>query len=179
MSEDQLSRKKKDVELEKRMISILQSGNTSAILSTIKDIRNNGRTTVLPEIFNLLQETEDNEVLGACTELINDLKKEDAVPYLVSAIKDKTLKDIRHHIVSSCWQNGLNYSDHLDLFIDLVIKDDYLVAIEAFTLIENHLMYLDEQRIDYIQEKLSNALNRSTSEKKDLISELLDVIKNY
>lgn len=179
MSKDQLSHQQNSGEKEKRMISILQSGNSSAILSTIKDIRQNGRTSVLPEVFALLQRAENNEILGACIELINDLNMEESVPYLINAIKDNTLKDIRHHLVSSCWQNGLDYSKHLPLFIDLIIKDDYLVAIEAFTIIENHLDSLDDTGIAEIQHKLNASLSRASSEKRNLIEELIEVIQNY
>ncbi|HKK63420.1 MAG TPA: hypothetical protein VJ951_12720 [Bacteroidales bacterium] len=177
MNEELNSPGKQAKEQEKRMIGILQSRNTSAIINTIKEIREKGRASILPEVFNLLESAEDNEIIGACIELINDLKIEEATPYIINAIKDQSLTDIRQTLVSSCWQNGLDYSNHIELFTDLLIKDDYLVSIEAFTVIENHLDSISDEAMTRITQKLRQASQRASTEKKNLINEMLNVIK--
>lgn len=179
MQDDVKSRDKASREAEKRMISILQSGNASAILSIIDEIREKGFLSVLPEVFNLLQNAEDNEILGACTDLVNDLNQEASVPYVIAAIKDSSLKDIRHILVSSCWQSGLDYSPYMMLFADLLIREDYLVAIEAFTVIENHIGEIEDQEITNLLSKLQGASGKVSPDKKALLEELIATIKNY
>ncbi|MCF8225549.1 MAG: hypothetical protein K9J30_06695 [Bacteroidales bacterium] len=168
-----------DKESEKKTISILRSGNSSAIITTINEIRDHGKIIFLPEIFDLLLNADDNEILGACIDLINDLKQNESVPYVIRAIKDSSLKDIRHHLVSSCWQSGLNYAKYTGLFTDLLIREEYLVAVEALTVIENHLSELTDEETARLLARLQDAVPRATEHKKALINELINTVKNF
>ena len=40
-------------------------------------------------------------------------------------------------LLTACWQNGLDFSTFLPVFIDLIIHEDWEIAFEAFTVIDN------------------------------------------
>lgn len=166
-------------EAEKKQVSILRSGNTSAILETIEEIRNSGKTTILPEIFELLLDTEDDEVMQSCTGLLNDLNSEEGASYVISALKNPRYRPVRQILASSCWQSGLDYSSHYMLFARIVVKDDYAAAIEAFTVIENSLSELEDEEIVQLTTLLNEGLAKASDNKKKLIRELLGVIRKY
>lgn len=179
MENNQPEEKRKKSETIKRQTGILRSGNTSAIIDTIQEIREKGSITILPELFDLLLVSDNEEVIMACTSLLNDLKKKESVQYLVAALKDERYKPVRPILVSACWQNGLDYHEEVLLFAEILLTDDYATAVEAFTVIENSLGELNDRDILILTEKLSQSIDLAKENKRPLIRELLSVIKNY
>lgn len=166
-------------ETEKKQISILRSGNVAAIIETIDEIRENGSITILPEIFELMLDTEDDEVMEACTGLLNDLNNEEAVSYIVAALKNQRFRPIRPSLVSSCWQSGLDYHEEVPLFARFLLREDYATAIEAFTVIENSLGDLSDEEIVQLTSTLNSGLQEASDNKKKLIREMITVIREF
>lgn len=166
-------------EAEKKQISILRSGNTAAIIETIDEIREKGTITILPEIFELMLDTEDDEVMEACTSLLNDLKSEHATSFLLSALKNQRYRPIRAVLVSSCWQSGLDYHEEVPLFTKFLLREDYATAIEAFTVIENSIGDLSDEEIVQLTSALNTGLHEASDNKKKLIREMIAVVREY
>lgn len=179
MENNQSENKRKKTEAEKRQISILRSGNITATIDTIQEIRKKGSLTILPDIFDLLLVSDNEEIIKACSSLLNDLKNKESVQYLVTALKDEKYKPVRHILVSACWQNGLDYHEEVQLFAEILLNDNYTAAIEAFTIIENSLGDLDDREILMLTEKLNHGIDLSKENKRTLIRELLSVINSY
>lgn len=179
METNQSKAQQERVETERRQIGILRSGNTSAIIDTIQEIRNHGSVTILPELFDLLLISENKEIVRACSTLLNDLKNTESRRYLVSALENENYKSIRHILVSACWQNGMDFHNDILLFVNVFLKDEYLTSVEAFTVIENNIGKLAEQDIVQLIEKLNQEINKADEKKKPLIIELLATIRNY
>ncbi len=179
METNQLKPEKARVETEKRQIGILRSGNSSAIIDTIQEIRNHGSVTILPELIDLLLISENKEIINACSSLLNDLKNKDSVRYLVSALGNEKYKPVRHILLSACWQNGLDFHEDIQIFADIFLEDEYLTSVEAFTVIENNLGKLEDHDIVQLIKKLKREINKADDKKKLLINELLSTIRNY
>lgn len=179
MANNQSENKQKKLETEKRQISILRSGNTAAIIDTIEEIRKKGSVSILPELFDLLLVSGNEEVIQACSSLLNDLKNKESVQYLVTALKDDKYEPVRHILVSACWQNGLDYHGDIQLFAEIFLNDNYASAVEAFTVIENSLGDLTDKDILLLTQKLNQGIDLAKESKRPLIRELLSVISSY
>lgn len=164
---------------EKNFIAALRSGNRTSVVSALKEIRGTGKVTILPEVFELLLDQEDEQIYRESVALINDLKNKEAVPYLMEALRNPDYQPARQVLAASCWQSGLNYSKHIRTFIDLAIQDTYATAIEAFTVIENSVGDLEpaalKTQIDYLRTKI----NSVDQEKQVLLRELIRVMETY
>jgi hypothetical protein len=171
--------KLKKLETEKRQISILRSGHTEAIIDTIQEIRKKGSVSILPELFDLLLVSLNEEVIQACSSLLNDLKNKESVQYLVTALKDERYEPVRHILTSACWQNGLDYHGEIQLFAEILLNDNYATALEAFTVIENSIGDLTDRDLLLLTEKLNHGIDLAKEDKKPLIRELLSLIKSY
>jgi hypothetical protein len=178
MEQDKHDKELKALEKEKKQISILNSGNSKAIISTLEEIRKKGQISILPDIFELMLVTEE-EVFAKCTSLLCDLKTPDAKSLLLSALQDEKYFPIRNFLVSACWQNGMDYHEEIQLFAEIVLKDNYITAIEAFTLIENSIGELEDSAIIKLIDTLKLGLNSMEEEKKLLVTELINLIKSY
>lgn len=172
-------RENRILEQEKRRISILRSGNTRAVIETIEEIRLDGNISILPEVFDLMADTEEESVINKCASLLNDIKSPDAAGLLVDALKEKKYTSIHSMLLAACWQNGLDYQKDILLFAEFLISSDYQASIEAFTVIENSLGKIEEhQRLKLIK-MLTDKLSQATPEKQILMKSMISVIREY
>ena len=163
----------------KQQIASLRSNNRSAILDTIKDLRNEGDVSVLPELFNLLLVQEDEEIRAEITTLLNDLKEKEAAEILAKAISNPEYEQIQTTLVAACWQNGLSYGKFIPVFAEVLISGGYSAAIEAFTVIEEAVGEIEQEDRKKLVRSLKAKIQQVDEEKRALFIEMVKVIENY
>ncbi|MDX2413802.1 MAG: HEAT repeat domain-containing protein [Bacteroidales bacterium] len=166
-------------EEEKRNIQSLRSGNKKVIIDTISSIRKRGKTSILPEVFELMLLTEDKEVMEAAVTFLNDLKKKEVIPVMIDAISDKNYQGIRKELIASCWQSGLDYHKNIMIFMNIALKDDYASAFEAFTVIEDCIGDISDAERARCVKKLNKGLEKTSEEKLPLIKELISMVESF
>ena len=150
-------------------IQSLRSGNRSAILTTLKELRSDGDISILPDLFDLLLDQEDEQITGEISSMLNDLKDKEAVPILSEAIGNPDYSEILTILVSACWQNGLSYGKYINTFTEVVISGEYDAAIEAFTVIEEAVGDLEQEEKNQLVINLKSRI-------KDTVIRVLKVI---
>jgi hypothetical protein len=166
-------------ELLRNQVLALRSGNRTAILEAIREIRHSGNISILPELFELLLDQEDNEIISGISSLLNDLKDQEAVQVLVEAIGNPDYQPITTRLVSACWQNGLSYGKYLDTFVNVAVHGKFETAIEAFTVIEEAIGDLDKEERNRFLLMVKHGLLKADEQKKMLLRELVKVIETY
>ena len=161
----------------KEILTNLRSSDPEFVLETIDKIREAGNPVIMEGLFDLLHDTSSSEIKKSILTLFSELKNKDSVPLLIGAITNERYIDERKDLIASCWQNGLNYNEHLSLFIDIVINESFLVAFEAFTVIENMYGRIADEVIDQEVIKVTNALTNSDEEKAYFLNGLLTIIR--
>jgi hypothetical protein len=124
----------------------------------------------------MLHQSQNPEIKAKIAGIFANLKDKDSVPLLIEAIKNEKYAPELKQLVSSCWENGLNYTNYLSLFVDLLIRHDFLVAFEAYTVITNMETTIDQAKIDTEIEKLDQAMHTTTDEKKALMLDVIDFL---
>ena len=110
----EISDKEKQLrEKEKQFVQTLRSGNTKAILETIKEIREHGRITIITEIIDLLLDTDNDEIKDSASALLNDLKSQEAVPSIVAAVAMAGLNMVKPNKTSRTKENFFMFSGFL------------------------------------------------------------------
>jgi hypothetical protein len=163
----------------KQQIESLRSSNRRAILDTLKELRFEGDVSVLPELFNLMLDQEDMEILDEICALLNDLKEKEAAEILAEAIRNPEYKEIQIPLLAACWQNGLSYGKHLNTFIEVVVSGDYTAAIEAFTVIEEAAGELEQEERARLAHSLKSIRRKVEDQKQPLFAELVRVIESH
>lgn len=156
----------------------LKSDNPEIVLQTIEEIRETGSSAQFSGLMELLHKTNNQDIKKHILTLFSELKSTDTVPLLMEAIQNKKYAVELKELLSCCWQNGLNYSSYLPILIDLVINEEFLVAFEAFTVIENMYGKIDEVILTQQLAKISDSLINADEQKKYLLTELLALIQN-
>lgn len=162
---------------EKRKIPKVFEGinlnNNIAVLKRLKEFRSDGQAEQLHEVIEVLNKTENEEIQKNILQILNDLKDKTIIPFLIHEIDKEKNKNIQHYLVSACWQNGLDYGDYFVFFIDLMIKCNYLTAVETFTVIEVMETNLTIELLDESINKLKDALKDFEEDKQYLVKELI------
>ena len=86
---------KESKRIENRMITGLSSNDKDVIVKTIKFARKNANASHLIPLLNLLKETKDDAVSGEVIALLNDLKDQNTMAPLMTAIESDEYKSIR------------------------------------------------------------------------------------
>ncbi len=163
----------------REIVRKLFSASDREVLSTIREIRSSGNPGLIPALIKLYDTTASQAVSTAVVSLIRDLKSQPAVSQLSPAIHEIKDPEKKRELVAACWQSGLDFSEHLDRFLHIFTRGDYMTALEAFTVIENSLPYLhDASRL----EELVSLLNENfpdDDEKKALGRALLSLMEEH
>lgn len=154
----------------------LKSIDSEKVIETIEELRVSGKTSDIPVLLELLHSSENAEVKSKITSLFGNLKDRAAIPLIIEAIHDQKYAPELKQLVSCCWENGLDYSNYLSIFVDLLIAKNFLVAFEAYTVITNMVTTIDQAKIDIEIEKLDLDMRSTTDEKKVLMLDVIDFL---
>ena len=160
----------------KNMLKGLQSADSLKVIETLEDLRVSGKSADIPFLIELLHLTPDPEIKRKVTDLFANLKESDAIPLIVSAIQNQKYAPELKELVASCWENGLDYSSYLNLFVDLLIESDFMIAFEAYTVILNMTAKIDQTKIDMEIDRLEVAMKTTDEQKKALILDVIDFL---
>ena len=158
--------------------SAIKSANPELIDHALDEIKNQGDHTFVTPLIELLHQNLSRELKEKIFLLFVDLKNEDSVDQLVRDLKTETDLDILERLVAACWQNGLNFSKHLPYFVDLVINQEFQIAFEAFTVIENMYGKIEGDIEVMLTDKISASLPDAMENKEYLLRGLLEIIPN-
>jgi hypothetical protein len=160
-------------------VQALRSGNRITILGALREIRAKSNVTILPELFDLLLDQEDEEIIFSISSLLNDLKVQEAAPLLAEAIENPVYQPIATILVAACWQNGLSYEKHIDTFTRVAIEGEFATALEAFTVLEEAAGKLEQGDRKRLSDMIRHGLPGADEQKQLLLRELIRVIETY
>lgn len=159
-----------------KLLKRLQSANSETVIETIEELRASGKTTDVPVLLDLLLANNDTVVRSKIVALFSNLKDANAIPYLIGAIQDPKFSSVLKELVSTCWENGLDYGNYLPVFVDLLIVGDFMVAFEAYTVITNMTQTIDQAIIDAEIDRIDQAMKSVNSDKKSLMLDVIDFL---
>ncbi|HAH23075.1 MAG TPA: hypothetical protein DCL77_04815 [Prolixibacteraceae bacterium] len=154
----------------------LLSADQEKVIETLEELRVSGEPSDIPVLLEMLHISKDKEIKVKIHSLFANLKDVQTIPLIIAAIQNERYAPELQQLVSCCWENGLDYTPYLPLFVDLLIEKDFLVAFEAYTVITNMVTTIDQVKIDVEIEKLDKALHTTTEEKKVLMLDVVDFL---
>ncbi len=162
--------------LNKHILCDLQSSDSLKVIDTIRELRDSGNASYIPVLMELMLMTENPEIKSRIISLLADLKQSDAIPLIIDAIQDKKYAPELKSLVSVCWENGLDFSNYLSLFVDLIIEQEFVVAFEAYTVIQNMTGKVTPEVLDQVTIRIREALLNSDEQRRALLQDTLDFL---
>jgi len=168
--------KKKAITTDKNTIKILKSGNQKLIELAIEDLRENGNSAYIPFILEILHTTDQPEIKKKILNLFSELKQRKAIPELMKALQNKEYKNEWNNILQSCWENGMDYSKFLPVFIDLAISEDFMTSLDSCTVITGMTGEISDSTYQTESRKIKEALLTEESKKKEILQDILEYL---
>ena len=151
----------------------LFSPSTETAVAAIQSLKETGNKDYLPVLFDLLITKPVPEVEKEILNLLATIKDKESIPVLINALQNEKYKSIRKTLTSVCWQNGMDFSPYMEIFVDLIIVEDWDVAFEAFTVIENFDHLPPEEQYKELKLKMAGALKKANEQKQYFLEEIL------
>ncbi|MBR5432921.1 MAG: hypothetical protein IK117_00625 [Bacteroidales bacterium] len=161
----------------KELQNIFLSDNEENIHDAISYIHENCSMKMVPLLFDLLRSNKDKNIQKDIYNCLMDAKDAQAIPLFIDALKDEQLINEKKHLLSTIWQTNLDFSKHIDIFIDILLRDTYENALEAFTIIEVCSEKLSDEDKNRCRNTISNAIQNEKSEKHALLQAAIDVLQ--
>lgn len=163
----------------KEALEKVNSSDEDRIIDGLKALRESGKPESVSVVVGVLNQSESENVDKECFKFFNDIKDQKAANEIVYAIENTAnTEKCKQALASAAWQNDLDYSEGLEVFVALVLNEDYLIAYEAFTVIENNIDKVEPQKANEFQNIISEGLANVSEEKKSMVEELLHVIND-
>jgi hypothetical protein len=153
--------------------SKLFSADKNIVLAAIDTLKEKGNKEYLPLLFEILLTESEQEIRNEILKLLGTIKDVDTIPIYMEALKEERLLTIRKELLTSCWQNGLDFSNYFDEFVDLIIDGEWEIAFEAFTVIENLEHFPPEEKMKESKLRIAKALKLANEQKSYFLEELL------
>ena len=145
----------------------------------IEQIRQSSDIQIIPYLVELLaDETIEEEKKDAIYSLIMDVKHPESAKLLAKGVKYLKGKPELQPYLAALWQNSLSFADEFELFVELVLSEDYLAAYDAFTIIENSASDATAAAVESAITKLNKGLDSQCEEKKAMVTELINVLED-
>lgn len=153
----------------------LSSEETELRQEALTAVKNQGDITIVPALLDILTTAKDHKI----TELVNLLAdiKDNAFPQIViDRIRTTTETIPKSRLLRLCWESALDFSPYIVLFAELTLQEDFMVALEASTAIEN-IHRIDEEKRKAAIRILKQG--SSSEEKQFLIDNALHFLTDY
>jgi len=161
-----------------RLKSAVKSGNQELIDHALEEIKEKGDDTFILPMIDFLHQSANKEIKENIYQLFSDLKHENSVDRLISELKNEKDLDILERLVACCWQNGLDYSKHLPFFVQLILEQEFQIAFEAFTVVENMYGKIESDVESLLIASIEKSIPSTEERKQYLLKGLLDIIPN-
>ncbi|MDI9342233.1 MAG: hypothetical protein QM534_16785 [Sediminibacterium sp.] len=113
----------------------------------------------------LLQPTINRE---QSEEVFSSLKAKNAQEMLVQSIEAAETNEEKAKLIAACWECGLDFNKYYLVFTTLACHSDFMIALEAFTVIENAEHYPAQEVLAQALSIVNNTNSKHTSIINDL-----------
>jgi hypothetical protein len=157
---------------------ILTNGKYNEINDRISILRSEepfeGAVSLLAEFFD---KTRDEGLKILVTEFFNDMKQRSCRSEVIESIAAVSNPASKAMLVASCWQSGLDYSDHAVALAEIFIRGDYLTSLECFTVLETCSGLISNADKSGITGRLESEIDTYDAAKQQLARELIAVMR--
>lgn len=90
------------------------------------------------------------------TNALELLKKENAVDYLLDAIRETAGADKKALLLAACWESGLDFKGHHEFFMSYAFHVNPLVSLEAITVLDTNRQSIPKAELQGLVERLGS-----------------------
>lgn len=124
----------------------INSGEPELITEAVKEVKENGDLEVAQALLRNLEQLKNEHTISIVVNLLADIKDNRFRGMLIQKIKETPDLPLKSQLLRIVWESSLDYSAHLELFLEILQHEDFTVAFEASTVIENMVHNLNAEQ---------------------------------
>lgn len=155
------------------ILTKINSGEPGLIAEAVQAVKEDGDLDIAGALLDHIGKLEDGHTLTIVTDLLADIKDNRFRDLLVRKLQASTDARVRSELLRIVWESALDYSDHLEEFLHLLQEEDFTVAFEASTVVENMVHHLTTEQ----REQVSEAIRHFPEEKQYLVEPIREELE--
>lgn len=128
------------------LLKKINTHDPEMVAEAIKEMKENGDSTIIVPLLDILSSQPDTHTVSEIVGLLADVKENSFRDILLERIRQEKNPHVKATLLRIAWESSLDYSNHLDLFTDIILNDEFVAAFEASTLIENFVHNLTAEQ---------------------------------
>lgn len=136
------------------ILTKINSGDEHLITEAVQAIQENGDLNIAEFLLNQLENMKDVHTITIISNILADIKETKFRELLIQKLQNATNTDVKSALLRIVWESSLDYSPHLDIFLHLLQEEDFTVAFEASTVIENMVHNLSDEQFEQLHKLL-------------------------
>lgn len=130
----------------------------------------NKKDNDIADLIESLLEKEINR--QELEEIFKKLKDKNAHAILVESIKKAGKVSEKTKLAAACWETGLDFTSEFLFFVELACQNDFALAMEALTVVENIEGIIPEATLGKALEMAQQSKNTHSALLQDLITSI-------
>lgn len=164
-------------EEENAIVEALETSTDEKVIAMLIDLKKYGEIFFVKTLLNMLIGNRSEMVKKAVIEYISDIKIQDAAQLISTHVAENFENADVTSIVMASWQSQLDFSKYLRPYVEVLINGEYMIAIEAFTVIENALYSLTADEVSDYEAKIKKSIPKADKDKQLLLLEMISLIE--
>lgn len=157
----------------------LSSSNDSVITKALTKTRAKGNEQLIDPLIELYTKTENQKIKAEIKSIFSELKNKDILDFLLPQLSEGS-NEVKELILFSIWSSGIDMTDHIPELIEASCSGDYMVILEALTVLENLEGPFNEDDLFQANTLLQQYLYESEdSKEKELIKSMYDIVLEF
>jgi len=157
---------------------LLISNNEQKIIKGLDLFEQSNYQELIIDLINIYQNQKNSEVQSRILFLLSEMKQKAGVKYIVEGLSCIKNYEKVPELLRVCWENGLDFSEYLEVFCLIFVKSTYMPALEAFTVIEENYLNANKKTIQSCIKLLKKEEASINEEKISLFKELLKIMES-
>jgi HEAT repeat protein len=157
----------------------LSSSNDSVITKALTKTRAKGNEQLIDPLIELYTKTENQKIKEEIKSIFSELKNKDILDFLLPQLSEGS-NEVKELILFSIWSSGIDMTDHIPELIEASCSGNYMVILEALTVLENLEGPFNEDDLFQANTLLQQYLYESEdSKEKELIKSMYDIVLEF
>ncbi len=157
----------------------LSSSNDSVITKALTKTRAKGNEQLIDPLIELYTKTQNQKIKEEIKSIFSELKNKDILDFLLPQLSEGS-NEVKELILFSIWSSGIDMTDHIPELIEASCSGDYMVILEALTVLENLEGPFNEDDLFQANTLLQQYLYESEdSKEKELIKSMYDIVLEF
>jgi hypothetical protein len=166
---------------EKRLTELgkaLSSGSRYEIRERIGLLRNEEPFEGALKMLALFYDSTDDEgIKQMISGFFNDMKDRSGCSEVIESILSVSNPASKAMLASSCWQSGLDYSEHAVALAEIFMLGDYMTSLECFTVLDTCSGMIANDDKTLIISTIERDIKTFDEPKQRLASELITIMR--